>query len=32
MTGKDGQGGDDGLPPLEEVEPAEEDVEVPPAP
>ncbi len=27
-----GGGGDPSLPPLEEVEPAEEDVEVPPAP
>lgn len=32
MHGTDGQGGGASLPPLEEVEPADEDIEVPPAP
>lgn len=32
MNGTGGEGGGAGLPPLEEVEPADEDVEVPPAP
>ncbi len=32
MNQDGGEGGDNGLPPLEEVEPADEDVVVPPAP
>ncbi len=32
IHGAGGQGGGTGLPPLEEVEPADEDIEVPPAP
>jgi hypothetical protein len=32
MKGEGGQQADSKLPPLEEVEPADEDVEVPPAP